>query len=78
MTEKKKKKPMTDKEYVEQEGMHCPFCGSNRVEGTGCINADGAGALGPVTCADCEKSWYDCYDLTGYIDRDTGYAEGNT
>lgn len=61
-------KKMSQKKYVEQDGIHCPFCDSTNLCGDS-VEIDGGGATQPVSCNDCGKRWIDCYELTGYIEQ---------
>lgn len=57
---------LSDAEYVEKGGCTCPFCGSDDIEG-GPFNADAGYATQEVSCNECDRSWEDQYNLTGYI-----------
>ena len=65
----KKQKPMTDKQYRDSGGCQCPFCRGTDVVG-GHVEVDAGGATQEVSCNDCDRSWIDCYNLTGYIQRE--------
>lgn len=60
-------KKMSQKAYVDSEGVKCPFCGSENLDREG-VDVDAGGASQRVSCDDCGKTWYDCYKLTGYIE----------
>lgn len=57
---------LSDAEYVEKGGCTCPFCGSDDIEG-GSTNVDAGYATQEVSCNECDRSWEDQYNLTGYI-----------
>lgn len=61
-------KRMTDEEYVAADGVKCPFCGSEEIEG-GPVEID-CGANQEVTCLKCERRWFDSYELTGFFTTD--------
>lgn len=59
--------PMTNKEYVEDEGAKCPVCKSTQIEGDA-IDISGKNAYQPCGCNDCGASWMSEYVLTGYAE----------
>lgn len=68
MADKKQTEPLTDEQYVKKAkkgGCCCPFCGSDNLDGEG-VDVGKASATQEVTCQDCNASWYDEYQLTGY------------
>jgi len=62
----------TDKEYVNDSGQHCPNCDSAEIEG-GNIEVDGQCAWQPVTCNECNSTWNDTFQLTGFAEFEEGY-----
>lgn len=56
---------LTDKEYVEKGGNHCPHCGSTDITGSGVEIASGTAMQG-VSCNECDAEWVDQYKLVGY------------
>ena len=60
-------KPMTDLEYVDNEGLLCPYCGHDEVTGDS-PQVDGMMVTLDVTCesGECRKQWSDRYALAGY------------
>lgn len=61
-------KPMTPQEYVrEHKGNVCPVCGSTQREGheVEYHHGDKLVTRG-VSCFDCDASWKECYELSGY------------
>ena len=56
---------MTRREYLLADGLLCPSCRSTNIEAYE-IDADGTIADGLVRCHDCNASWNDMWDLTGY------------
>lgn len=56
---------MTNAQYVEAKGMHCPFCNASDIEG-GSIDIDAGYATQDVSCHDCQRAWTDRYQLIGY------------
>lgn len=51
--------------YIQSGGTHCPFCGSEDLQGADHIEADMDGASQPVECYTCGKTWTDLYVLIG-------------
>jgi transposase-like protein len=58
--------PMTDDEYVQTQGLRCPYCREHDVEGVGGVEIDAGGAIQEVRCTSCERNWIDRYHLMGY------------
>lgn len=60
---------MTKEEYVDAEGLVCPYCGCDEIEG-GSIEV----CIGSVTqemwCLACQRTWLDTYRLTRFIDAE--------
>ena len=57
--------PLTEearKQYLEKNGVDCPFCGSDEIEG-GFVDIECGSAYQPVRCLRCEKRWNDVYAL---------------
>jgi hypothetical protein len=61
--------PMTDEQYLEQGGSKCPFCGSEHIDGAR-LHSDYNYPWCNVVCEDCEETWTDHYELTGYSQDD--------
>lgn len=51
--------------YLKAGGCCCPFCGSEDVVGEG-VEVNKASASQEVSCSNCDKTWYDEYELTGF------------
>lgn len=66
---------LTSSEYVEAGGAICPVCESNDIEG-GPVEIDIGVAQQYCTCLNCDASWRDLYDLTGYDDLEEGGDDG--
>lgn len=49
---------------------HCPFCGSDDIEGDR-MEIMGTSAYQPIKCNKCGKKWDDIYKLTGIFLRET-------
>ncbi len=56
---------LTQQEYIDRGGCHCPFCQSDQTDGTS-TDFDGAYVFLKITCLDCEETWRDVYTLSGY------------
>lgn len=50
------------KNYIENGGYSCPFCGSGEIEAYN-YDWDEAGAYSDVKCHTCGKVWTDVYKL---------------
>jgi len=50
------------KQYVESDGVRCPFCGSDDIEGES-ITVDAGRVYQRVLCQVCGESWHDGYTL---------------
>ena len=48
--------------YIADEATHCPFCGSDQVEGQSFDYEDGR-IYHPIICTACGRSWQDGYTL---------------
>jgi formate dehydrogenase maturation protein FdhE len=58
------------KKYIEDNGQHCPRCGSAAIV---CIDEidTGTGAAAytqPMGCNECEQKWHDNYTITSVED----------
>ena len=62
----KKKKPLTDAQYVLNPNI-CPSCRGKEVSG-GSIEVDGTQAWQGVSCDCCGATWNDIYQLMGYME----------
>lgn len=58
------------REYVAGLGCLCPVCKSTDIEG-GSVEIDAGTASQEVHCLNCDASWKDLYDLTGFANLDT-------
>lgn len=58
--------PMTDDEYVQTQGLRCPYCRKNEVEGVSGVEIDAGVATQEIRCNGCERYWIDRYHLMGY------------
>ena len=58
--------PMTDDEYVQTQGLRCPYCREHEVEGVGGVEVDAGYATQEVHCTSCNRYWTDRYHLMGY------------
>lgn len=56
--------PCSQEEYLEAPSK-CPFCGSTNLDAWAIIPEINTNE-GYVTCADCEREWYDVYQLVGF------------
>ena len=57
--------PLSSAGYAAEGGSRCPFCGSTDLTGHS-IDVEAGGASQRVDCNVCDRSWFDCYTLTGY------------
>ena len=61
----RKARPISVKEYVENNGSVCPVCQSREIRGQG-FSIDGTVASQGVSCLKCGSQWQDIYQLAGY------------
>ncbi len=63
---------MNSREYVKDNGSHCPYCGSETLDKErGHLRADSRTLTRYVTCYKCGKGWWEVYRITGYIPNTT-------
>ena len=63
--------PLTEEarqQYVQDGGVHCPYCGSADIEGSS-LEVDGGSTIQKIYCLDCDREWTDVYQLTGIIEQ---------
>ena len=58
---------LTSKEYASRLGLYCPVCQGCEVN-AGKIEVDDSMATQSCWCLECEATWVDQYELTGYED----------
>lgn len=58
---------LTDAEYVEKSGQCCPFCQSENISVNGTFDPE-SGTI-EAECDDCDGTWFDYYQLAGWIAR---------
>jgi hypothetical protein len=56
---------LTQKEYLEANGMKCPNCGSDNISAED-PEPEGKTATSEVVCLSCEAVWTDIYHLVGF------------
>ena len=49
-----------EREYLKSPN-HCPYCGSENIDSG---HMEGDTLTAQVVCRECDKSWWDCYQLT--------------
>lgn len=49
--------------YLDNNGIKCPFCDSDDIEGTCGVDVDAGVATQDIKCNECEKTWSDVYRL---------------
>jgi len=59
------------KEYLEQRGLACPFCGTWDIEG-GSMDFDAGEIAQRISCHQCSEQWTDVYKLAAVADSDSG------
>ena len=59
-------KLMTQKQYVQKKGTHCPYCNSENIQGQH-VEITDAFPEQEIICLDCDKEWVDFHKLAGYI-----------
>ena len=63
--------PEKAKQYLEQRGSTCPFCGSWDIAG-GSMNFEAGEIAQSVSCHKCGELWVDVYKLAAVADADSG------
>ena len=54
--------------YLSVNGVRCPLCGSDDLGG-GSFDMNIGGQISQhITCADCDASWYDIYNLADIVE----------
>jgi len=53
-----------ERAYKRDNGLHCPYCGSDDIEG-GHAEYDDNYSWRPVKCNKCGEEWDDIYTLSG-------------
>ncbi len=59
-------KPMSSKEYADNSGMLCPYCGGCDTVATESVQMDGGIGTQEIECNDCHKIWTDIVKVVGY------------
>ena len=63
--------PEKAKEYLEQRGLACPFCGSWDIEGVS-MDFDAGEIAQRISCHKCSERWTDVYKLSAVANSDSG------
>lgn len=58
---------MSQKDYVERHGNHCPVCGSDMIYGEAAETGNGR-SVQEMGCHQCHATWNDVYQLIGFSD----------
>lgn len=67
----KKTRPVSCRRHAQTQGMYCPKCGSDEIEGNEVTTGNGM-ATQEMGCLVCGATWTDTYRLTGYTDLMSG------
>lgn len=67
MIRRRRKKVLTPAEYVTQQGVYCPRCHSDKIDG-GKFEETETGGIQHIRCAACGATWHDILRLVGYDD----------
>lgn len=57
---------LTAEEYVAQQGLCCPKCGDNNLEGHS-LDIGGGNVTQEMSCLSCNAKWLDVYALQRYV-----------
>ena len=57
---------LTQKEYIESEGLACPVCKLKGNAEGGSVDIDGGAAYQNCNCTECGAEWTDYYQLAGF------------
>jgi uncharacterized Zn finger protein len=60
---------LTQGEYLEGGGAHCPACNGTELVGSD-ILSDDFGPYETVVCEDCGATWTDRYGIVEYVELD--------
>lgn len=58
--------PMTNKQYLDANGLFCPFCRSWDIEAPNGVEIESGVGIHGMTCNVCEREWTDIYRLVRY------------
>jgi len=61
--------PISNEDYINNEGRNCPYCGSDNLIG-GSLEVEDAKALCHVQCVNCSKTWSETWVMEGYHSND--------
>lgn len=65
---------LTDDQYVAVDGLKCPNCHKDTIEGDS-WNSEAGHAWQDCSCLTCGATWNDTYKLIGYDDLDLDNGE---
>jgi transcription elongation factor Elf1 len=64
-----RKRKMTQKEFVRDQGNHCPVCGAHEVD-FGFTEIDGDHSYQDCRCLECMQRFHTSYKLIGFVLED--------
>lgn len=65
MIRRRRRKMLTPAEYVTQQGIYCPRCHSDKIDG-GTFEETETGGIQHIHCVACGATWDDVLRLVGY------------
>lgn len=70
----RKERLVSQRKYVKSKGVICPHCKKTNISADS-PEIDGDIVWVNVSCANCEATWTDIYELTGYDNLETPIEE---
>lgn len=66
--------PDKAREYLNSDGVNCPYCGSTDITGRA-LDMEAGVVTQTIDCASCNEQWNDIYTLVGIADADGNRIE---
>lgn len=63
--------PEKARQYLENRGVSCPFCGSGDIEGVS-MDFEAGEIAHRISCHDCGEMWTDVYKLAAIANAHSG------
>lgn len=63
--------PENARQYLENRGVSCPFCGSGDIEG-GSMDFEVGEIAQRISCHECGEMWTDVYKLAAVANAESG------
>ena len=59
-------KRLTDQQYVQRQGLVCPFCQGHDLGPASGVTLETDVATQEIRCNSCKRTWEDIFTLSGY------------